>query len=42
MILVTTSQMMVLDTLLDIQLTLLHTEVNKVNHPLHRTHTSLQ
>jgi hypothetical protein len=31
MILVITKQMMVLETLLDIQLALLHTEVNRVN-----------
>jgi len=34
--------MMVLETLLDTQLALLHTEVNKVNHPLHQTRTSLK
>jgi len=32
----------VLETLLDIQLALLHTKVNRVNHPLHQTHTSLK
>jgi hypothetical protein len=42
MVLVITSRMMVLETLLDIQLALLHTEVNKVNHLLHRTHTSMK
>jgi hypothetical protein len=42
MILVITSRMMVLETLLDLQLALLHTEINRVNHPLHRTYTSLK
>jgi hypothetical protein len=34
--------MMVLETLLDFQLALLHTKVNRMNHPLHRAHTSVQ
>jgi len=42
MILFITSRMMLLETLLDIQLELLHTEVNRVNHPLHQTHTSMK
>jgi hypothetical protein len=31
--------MMVLETLLDVQLALLHMEVNRVNLLLHRTHS---
>jgi hypothetical protein len=42
MIFVITSRMMVLETLLDIHLALLHMEVNIVNHPLHRAHTSMK
>jgi hypothetical protein len=42
MIVVITRRMMVLEILLDIQLALLHMEVNRVNHPLHRTHTSMK
>lgn len=42
MILVITARwMMVLETLLDIQLALLHMEVHKVN-PLQGTHTSMK
>jgi hypothetical protein len=36
------SRMMVLETLLNIQLTLLHTEVNRMNHPLHQAYTFVQ
>jgi len=42
MVLFIMSRMMVLETILDIQLALLHTEVNRVNHPLHRIHTSMK
>jgi hypothetical protein len=42
MILVIRSQMMVLETLLDIQLALLHREVNRMNHSLHRAYTSVK
>jgi hypothetical protein len=42
MILIITSRMIVLETFLDIQLALLHMDVNRVNHPLYRTHTSMQ
>jgi hypothetical protein len=40
MILVIMGRMMVLEALLNIQLALLHINVNRINHPLHRTHTS--
>jgi hypothetical protein len=42
MILVIRGQMMVLETLLNVKLALLHSEVDRVNLPLHRTHTSLK
>jgi hypothetical protein len=36
---ITARRMMVLETLLDVQLALLHTEIDRVNLLLHRTHT---
>jgi hypothetical protein len=42
MILVIMGRMKVLETLLDVKLALLHSEVDRVNLPLHRTHTSLK
>jgi hypothetical protein len=39
MILVIRGQMMVLETLLDVKLTLLYSEVDRVNLLLHKTHT---
>jgi hypothetical protein len=42
MILIIRGQMMVLETLMDVKLALLHSEVDRVYLPLHRTHTSLK
>jgi hypothetical protein len=42
MILVIKGQMMVLETLLNVKFALLHSKVDRVNVPLHRTHTSLK
>jgi hypothetical protein len=41
-IIITTRQMIVIETFLDVQQALLHTEVNKVNLLLHRTHAPLE
>jgi hypothetical protein len=41
-ILVFMGWMKVLETLLDVKLALVHSEVDRVNLPLHRTHTSLK
>jgi len=42
MILVIRGHMMMLETLLDIKLAMLHSEFDRVYLPLHRTHTSLK
>jgi hypothetical protein len=42
MILIIREQMMVLETLLDVKLALLYSEVGRVNLPLHGAHTSLK